>query len=307
MLKKLDLGPHATAVFAEPTPLGLIGLAVGCAALTPIAFGASLTPAGLKTAAAFCLAFGAGGQLLCGLMNFANKNLWGGTIFTAFSFNWLMNWWGLDSATAAAEKAGAGLVYSGFAAAHGILLAVDVLFLVLFLFLTYGFGFFSKLLFLFLLDIDLLYACKVVAGATGTKALALPFAVFTVALGLIAVYIALAMMLNPTVGRALFKFPGPMFVAAPKPGGFDFTVRRAIFDALYDHFRKNAFEPLPLAELETLTQAKAGGRRLAPDLHYLSERGGLALTVAGGKIESVRLTAEGIDTYEVEVLRKHAA
>ncbi|HEY3448790.1 MAG TPA: GPR1/FUN34/YaaH family transporter [Myxococcales bacterium] len=305
MLKKLDLGPHAT-LFAEPTPLGLIGLAVGCAALTPIAFGMSMTPAGLKTAAMFCLAFGAGGQFLCGMLNFANKNLWGGTIFTAFSFNWLMNWWGLDAATATAEKVGTGLVYSGFVADHGILLAVDTLFLVLFVFLTYGFGFFSKLLFLFLLDIDLLYVCKVVTGFTGTRALALPIALFTVGLGLIAVYIALAMMLNPTVGKALFKFPGPMFLAPAKPG-FDFSIRRAIFDALYEHFRKSAFEPMPLAELEKLAKPKAGERSIVPDLHYLSERGGLALTVAGGKIESVRLTADGIDTYEQDVLRKNAA
>lgn len=300
MLKKLDLGPHATTVFAEPTPLGLIGLAVGCAALTPIAFGASLTPAGLKTAAAFCLAFGAGGQFLCGMMNFANKNLWGGTIFTAFSFNWLMNWWALDAAS------GAGLAFTGFAADHGILLAVDTLFLVLFVFLTYGFGFFSKLLFLFLLDIDLLYVCKVVAGFTGTKALALPIALFTVGLGLIAVYIALAMMLNPTVGRALFKFPGPMFFAPPKPG-FDFTIRRAIFDALYEHFRRSALEPMPFPELEKAVKPKAGERSIMPDLHYLAERGGLALTVNSGKLEAVRLTADGIDTYEVDVLRKHAA
>jgi len=295
MLKKLDLGPHSTAVFAEPTPLGLIGLAVGCAALTPIAFGHSLTPAGLKTAAMFCLLFGAGGQFLCGMLNFANKNLWGGTIFTAFSFNWLMNWWGLDSAA------------GGFAADHGILLAVDTLFLVLFVFLTYGFGFFSKLLFLFLLDIDLLYVCKVITGFTGTKALAMPIAVFTVGLGIIAVYIALAMMLNPTVGRPLFKFPGPMFLPAPKPGSFDFSVRRAIFDALYQHFRNSAFEPMLLADLEKATKDKVGERSLVPDLHYLSERGGLALTVAGGKIENVRLTADGIDTYEQDVLRKHAA
>ena len=42
MLKKPDPGLHANAFFAEPTPLGLIGLAIGCAALTPIALGQSL-------------------------------------------------------------------------------------------------------------------------------------------------------------------------------------------------------------------------------------------------------------------------
>ena len=32
-------------VFADPTPLGLLGLAIGCAALVPIAFGLLPEPA----------------------------------------------------------------------------------------------------------------------------------------------------------------------------------------------------------------------------------------------------------------------
>jgi len=83
--------------FAGPTPLGLIGLAVGCAALTPVALGFRLTPAGLKTAAVMCLLFGAGCQLLAGLTGFANKNLCGATLFTAFAFIWTLNWWVLGA------------------------------------------------------------------------------------------------------------------------------------------------------------------------------------------------------------------
>src|SRR3954470_9770200 len=127
MIKKLDLAPKHE-VFAEPTPLGLIGLALGCAALTPIAFGHSLTPAGLKTAAMFCLLFGGGCQLLAGLMNFANKNLFGGTVLTAFSFNWILNWWSLTS------------IAGGTIPDHDILLSVDVASLVIFVVITFGFG-----------------------------------------------------------------------------------------------------------------------------------------------------------------------
>lgn len=76
MIKKLELAPKQEA-YAEPTALGLLGLTIGCAALTPIAFGHALAPAGLKTAAMFCLLFGGGCQLVAGLMNFANKNLFG--------------------------------------------------------------------------------------------------------------------------------------------------------------------------------------------------------------------------------------
>ena len=87
---------NASPTFAESTPLGLLGLAIGCAALTPIAFGAALTPDALRTAAWFCLLFGGGGQFLAGLMALANKNQLGGTLFTTFSFNWVMNWWALN-------------------------------------------------------------------------------------------------------------------------------------------------------------------------------------------------------------------
>ena len=103
---------------ADPTPLGLICLAVGCAALVPIAFGAALTPQGLRTAAMFCLLFGAGGQLVAGLGNLANRNLYGGTLFTAFAFNWVMNWWALDGLS------------RGQAPDATVVFAVDVCFLI---------------------------------------------------------------------------------------------------------------------------------------------------------------------------------
>ncbi len=194
---------HASApagtMFAEPTPLGLICLAVGCAALVPIAFGASLTPAGLRTAAMFCLFFGAGGQFLAGVLSLAKGNLFGGTLFTAFAFNWLMNWWVLQQLAA------------GVAPDHAVITAVDAAFLVIFIAMTYGFGFFSKLLFVFLLDIDLLYACRLANALGGTRAFAIPIALATVALAVISLWIAFAMLLNPVSGRVLFPLGGPLY------------------------------------------------------------------------------------------------
>jgi len=190
---------NAPMIFAEPTPMGLIGLAIGCAALAPIALGLTLTPAALKTAAMLCLLFGGGCQFLAGVMSLANKNLYGGTLFTAFAFNWVMNWWMLNA------------IAGGVMPDHAVLLSADICFLLIFAAMTYGFGFFSGLLFLFLLVIDLMYLLKIIAGLTGTAALGLPIAVLTIALGLLALWIAFALLLNPVTGRRLFWFPGPVF------------------------------------------------------------------------------------------------
>lgn len=203
-------------LFGEPTPLGLLGLSIGCAALVPIAFGwLPSDPAKLvtmmKTAAWFCLLFGAGCQFLAGMMSLANKNTLGGTLLTTFSFNWVFNWYVLDEA------------------AHGrgvdahVVLSVDVTFLLIFVVLTYAFGFFSKLLFIFLLDIDLLYLARIGRhftdpGTGGFGALSTLIGLATVALIVIALYISFALLVNPAAGRAVFPASGPMFKpAAPPP------------------------------------------------------------------------------------------
>ncbi len=291
MIRKVDLAPKHE-VFAEPTSLGLIGLAIGCAALTPIAFGRGLTPAGLKTAAMFCLLFGGGCQLVAGLMNFANKNLFGGTILTAFSFNWIMNWWALTS------------IAGGTIPDHDILLATDTVSLVIFVVITYGFGFFSSLLFAFLLDIDLLYACKVYQGATHTQVLATPIGVLTVALGLISLWVAFAGLINPTAGRPVFPIPGPLF-HAPKKQGFDWSVRNAMFEILFKHWAEHAFKTLVFAELKDRMIAKVGHRNILPDLAYLMELGAVVVTTENEEVVNIRLSAEGIDLYEQLILKKY--
>jgi hypothetical protein len=192
-------------MFAEPTPLGLLGLAVGCAALTPIAFGQALTPAAFRTAAMYCLFFGGGCQFLAGMMGLANKNLLGGTLFTTFAFNWLMNWHVLS-----------GLAEGRVPDSH-IVLSIDVCFSVIFVVLTFAFGFYSKLLFAFLLDIDVLFGCRILKELTKSQSFNLPIALATVVLALIALYLAFAILMNTAAGRTVFPVPGPLFKATP-PG-----------------------------------------------------------------------------------------
>ncbi|MBI4822344.1 MAG: hypothetical protein HY791_39150 [Deltaproteobacteria bacterium] len=194
--------PAATPpLFGEPTPLGLFGLSIGCASLLPIAFGSpsALTPDGLTVCAWFCLLFGGGCQFLSGLMSFANKNMLGGTLLTTFSFNWVMNWWALSE------------LALGHKVNSSIVLAVDSCFLLIFLVMTLAFGYFSKILFVFLLDIDLLYVFRIGRELFHLPALALLIGIATVALMAISLYIAFAMVLNPTVGRPVLPIPGPLF------------------------------------------------------------------------------------------------
>ena len=201
--------PNAPApTFADPTPLGLLGLAIGCAALVPIAFGwlpePAKVPMMLHTAAWFCLLFGAGGQFLAGIMSLANKNLLGGTLLTTFSFNWVFNWWVLEEAA------------QGRVADAAVGLSVDAAFLIIFVVLTYAFGFFSKLLFVFLLDIDLLYVLRIARHFTTPGdalhgGLGFGIGLATIALAGLAMYISFALLVNPVAGRAVFPSSGPMF------------------------------------------------------------------------------------------------
>ena len=207
MFRRIELGPaRPRERFAEPSPLGLIGLAIGCAALVPVAFGVALTPSALETAAVFCLLFGGGCQLVAGLLSLANHNLYGGTLFTAFAFNWALNAWVLHGLAAGRVPDGA------------VMLAVDVCMLAVFVVLTYGFGFYSTLLFAFLADIDLLFAFRVAGAVSSPHLFAIPVALLTVGLGAISLWLAFAMLVNPTAGRSVFPLAGPLFRAAVPAG-----------------------------------------------------------------------------------------
>lgn len=193
--------------FADPTALGLFGLAIGCASLLPVAFGAkeAFTPDALRTAAAFCLLFGAGCQLLAGLMSFANANLLGGTLLTTFSFNWIVNAWALNGLS------------QGKAPSALVVLAVDCCFLVLFLVMTYAFGFFSRLLFAFLLDIDLLYVFRIARELTHVSAFGMLIAIATLVLMLLSLYIAFSLVLASAAGRVILPIGKPLFDPTPPP------------------------------------------------------------------------------------------
>jgi succinate-acetate transporter protein len=275
---------HGREVVADPTPMGLLGLAIGCAALVPIAFGASLTPAGLETAAMFCLLFGAGCQFLAGLLNLVNRNLYGGTLFLTFAFNWIVNWWALHS------------LAQGFVADRGVVFATEIAFLVIFVLITWGFGHFSSLLFVFLLDIDLIYVFKVAGHVLGTQAFNLPVAILTVGLCLLSLWIAFALLLNPVTGRQVFALGGPLFRTRAR-APLDLMARTTITGLLYARWREEGTSPLPFAEL----LAKVSGfpeKRVRAEIDYLAAQGLVDLPSEN----SVRLSVSGIDRWEQHIL-----
>lgn len=281
MVQLAPVSLHGKEVVADPTPMGLLGLAIGCAALTPIAFGRSLTPAGLETAAVFCLLFGAGCQAFAGLLNLVNRNLYGGTLFLTFAFNWVVNAWALHS------------LAKGFVPDATVVFATEAAFLVIFVLISWGFGHFSSLLFVFLLDIDLLYACKVAGHFLGAQAFALPIALLTVGLGALSLWIAFALLLNPVTGRRVFPLGSPVFRSAARPP-LDLSARTALVSALYAHGREAG---AALASSDLLTRLAAFGEpRLKAELAYLAAQG--VVETGDG---SVRLSAAGVDAWEKHV------
>ncbi len=274
---------HGREVLADPTPTGLLGLAIGCAALTPIAFGRSLTPAGLETAAVFCLLFGAGCQFLAGLLNLVNRNLYGGTLFLTFAFNWIFNWWVLHA------------LARGAATDAVVVFATETAFLVIFVLITWGFGYFGSLLFVFLLDIDLIYAFKVAGHLLKTTAFALPIALLTVGLAALSLWIAFALLLNPVTGRRVFPLGSPLFASRAR-SPLDLAARTALLGLLYGRWREAGSSPLPHADLAGRLAAFPEGR-LRDEGDYLAAHGLLDRTGDG----AVRITPAGIERWETHL------
>ncbi len=295
MIKRVELGLGPDKeVLGNPTPLGLLGLSIAAGALTPVAFGWSMSVAALESVAVYAVLFGAGCQFLSGLMSFVNKNVFGGTIFTAFSFLWAYNAWSLHA------------VAGGLVPDHAVGLAVEMVLLAIFLVLTYGFGFFSSVLFAFLVDIDLIFVARIIKSVTHTTALNTPIAVLNVGMLVIALWLAFGSLINPIAGRSVFGMGKPLFVPVKKR--FDWSVRYNLFEQLYLHWREHAFVEMPIEQLQAKMRNLVGDRNIVPDLFYLNEFGYVVLTTPQGDphtIRSVRLNGAGIDLYEQLVLKKY--
>jgi hypothetical protein len=111
-------------------------------------------------------------------------------------------------------------------------------------------------------------------------------------------------LINPTAGRTIFKIPGPMFTA-PVKKGFDWTLRRTLFDVLFEEWKENAFKTIPYDELMARITKRIGEHKILPDLAYLMELGAVVVTTEDERVVNVRLSAKGIDLYEQLVFKKY--
>lgn len=134
----------------------------------------------------------------------------------------------------------------------------------------------------------------------------MPVALLTVALGLIALWIAFAALINPTgPSRTIFKIPGPMFAAAAKARTLDWSMRNALFEVLYQHWSNHAFKPMPLEDLTARMKARVGAGPSSRTSPTSSSSMRSRPWARASDPEAVRLSASGIDLYEQLILKKY--
>ena len=187
---------HFQVAVADPTPLGLMGLAVVTMVASAAKLGIVSNVAWVLPWALFC---GAGAQVVAGVPHYLHKNIFGGTVFCAFGFFWFgvgMSW--MIKAGAFGEGLAAGVDP----------LAIGIAFFAYFLFAVAAtIAASSTNLFLFvdmvLIDI-LLLGLSLDAWGIGGHAPHLIAAYAEVAISLLSMYGAGAALLNGFYGRAFW-------------------------------------------------------------------------------------------------------
>jgi hypothetical protein len=193
---------HAQIGVADPTPLGLTGLAV-------VTMAASLQKMGVVSDVAWVLPWalflGSGAQLIAGMLDYLHKNIFGATVFTVFGLFWAgvgMSW--MIKAGVFGEKLAAGVDP----------IAIGAAFFAFFLFSCIGtIAASSANLFLFtdMLLIDVLLLCLALdawgIGAHTAHAIA---AYAELGISLLSMYGAGAAFLNNFYGRVFWPLGKPV-------------------------------------------------------------------------------------------------
>ena len=193
---------HVQISLADPTPLGLFGLAVVTMVASAQKMGIVSDVSWVLPWALFCGSFA---QILAGILDYCHKNIFGGTIFCAFGFFWSavgMSWMIKGGTFGAALAAGVDAKAIGFA------------FFAYFLFACIGtIAASSANLFLFtdMVLIDVLLICLALdawgIGGHATHAIA---AYAEMSIAFLSLYGAGASFLNNFYGRTFWPVGAPV-------------------------------------------------------------------------------------------------
>jgi succinate-acetate transporter protein len=281
---------------ANPTPIGLMGLAVGCAALAPAELG--LTSVTDPMIWVWMLLTAGALQIYAGLVDIINRNVLGATAFTLYGTLWLISAWQLGQGTT---------LGSSDVAVKGHVYLVYLLFT---LYMTIGFATVSRILTAVFVAFVVIFVAEIAAvwvSGLGAFAARLAGALHAGA-GLLCIWAAAGSVINPLLGRNLFGQGAPLLVShGPAPEADDFEsllrhqgLRRRILTAMYGYWEAHAWD---FVSTQTICEAlRLPPPALAPDFWYLFQRGWVdvdqeRMRAQPSEAKWVRITAAGIDHY----------
>jgi len=291
---------HSNELIGNPTPIGLIGLAIGCMVLAPIEFGwiKAVDPQVWRwmmlTAGAL--------QIYAGIMDLVNRNVLGATAFTIYGVLWVVNSWVLSTGMPV-DLAVKGYVY--------------LTYLVMSMILLVGFMYVSRNLAIILTEFVLIFLANVFVLFNHDlhHTLAPVIGVLLLLVAVQSMWAAAGGILNGLTGRNLFpQGPAVLKKTSLPQTSDDFasvrhheSIREQIVHVLYQFWEKHGFEFTPTTLVtDALNYQKED---LVSDFQYLYYKGYVTMDEEKFRANPqepklVRLTAQGLDYYAEAQMNK---
>lgn len=282
-----------TEAFGNPTPIGLMGLALGCAALAPAELGWTkiMDPKiwlwMMMTAGVL--------QIYAGIIDLVNKNILGATAFTVYGTLWLIAGWQLG-----VQAFGDPMVK----------VYIYIFFLCFTAFMTIGFMMVSLNLTIVFVEFIIIFTLEILAGFYPDfhHLASRLVGILHVMAGFQVLWAAAGGVINNTLGRNIFnQGEPPLKKKETHESTNDFAsirkhidLREKIIGMMYRHWEGHGWEWISTQEVcDKLGRAP---EELAPDFWYLYQKAYVALDEERYKADPeapkmVRLTAGGADYY----------
>ena len=276
--------------FGNPTPIGLMGLALGCAALAPAELGWTeiLDPKiwlwMMMTAGTL--------QIYAGIIDLLNKNALGATAFTIYGTLWLI----------AGLQLGAQVLGDPMVKVY-----IYIIFLCFTAFMAVGFMTVSLNLTIVFIEFIIIFSLEILSGfIPGFHHVATRLVgILHLLAALQVLWAAAGGILNATLGKNVFVQGEPPLKKKEVQEDFaslrkhvDF--REKVVHIMYRHWEEHSWEWISTSEI----CAKLGRipEEIAPDFWYLYQKGYVTLHEEKFRADPtapkmVRLTADGVDYY----------